>query len=209
MSGIIAQNTLGNSGLIKSPEGGGAWTFIKKLTASTSSTLSFVNGSSDVVLDSTYKTYVFTCKDIHAATNSAEFSFQLSIDGGSNYNVTQNTMSHRHYHPEDDSTTAYGWVDFDSGDGGSTAFQPLTFNQGNANDDASCGILMLYDPSSTTYYKHWDWYGVYTHDTGTPAIVAPQVEGMVKSTSAVDAVQFKFSSGNIDAGDICLYGVTT
>ena len=209
MSGIVGQNTLDGSGLIKSPAGGGAWTFIKKLTASSSSTLSFVNGSSDVVLDSTYKTYVFTCKDIHAATNAAEFSFQASIDTGSNYNVTQNTMSHRHYHPEDDSSTSHAWVAFDSAQDGSTAFQPLTINQGNAADDASCGILMLYDPSSTTYYKHWDWYGVNAHDTGTPAVLAPQIEGTVRSTSAVDAVQFKFSSGNIDAGDICLYGIST
>ena len=92
MSGIIAQNTLSNSGLIKSPVGGGSWNFIAKQTASSSATVSFTSG-----IDSTYKTYVFTCKDIHAATNAAEFSFQVSIDGGSNYNVAMTTTFFNSY----------------------------------------------------------------------------------------------------------------
>ena len=43
---------------------GGSMTFIKKLTASGSANLTFVNGSSDVVFDSTYKEYIFTFKNI-------------------------------------------------------------------------------------------------------------------------------------------------
>ena len=58
MSGIIAQNTLDNSGLIKAPAGGGAWNFIKKLTASASSDLSFVDGT-DGVDFSSYDEHVF------------------------------------------------------------------------------------------------------------------------------------------------------
>ena len=81
---------------------GGSMVFIKKLTASSSSTLSFVNGSSDVVLDSTYKEYLFTFKNIHAATGSAHFQFNLSADSGSNYNVTKTTTMFRAYHKEDE-----------------------------------------------------------------------------------------------------------
>ena len=98
MSGIIAQNTLDGSGLIKSPEGGGVWNFIKTLTASASSDLSFVDGTDDVVLDSTYKTYVFTFNNIHPATDSTSFTFNISIDGGSNNNVTKTTTFFRTQH---------------------------------------------------------------------------------------------------------------
>ena len=73
MSGIIAQNTLDNSGLVKAPVGGGAWTFIKKLTASGDANLSFVNGTSDVVLNSTYKEYLFTFNNIHPQTENKNF----------------------------------------------------------------------------------------------------------------------------------------
>jgi hypothetical protein len=71
----------------------GSMIFIKKLTASSSSTLSFVNGASSVVLDSTYKEYMFTFKDIHAGTDSVQLTFNMSIDTGSNYNVTKTTTA--------------------------------------------------------------------------------------------------------------------
>ena len=45
----------------------GALTLIKTLTASSSSTLSFVHGSSDVVLDSTYPIYKFVYINCHPA----------------------------------------------------------------------------------------------------------------------------------------------
>ena len=84
MSGIIAQNTLDNSGLIKAPAGGGAWNFISKQTASSDSTISFTSG-----IDSTYKEYLFTFKNIHPATDIAHFQFNMSTDSGSNYDVTK------------------------------------------------------------------------------------------------------------------------
>ena len=54
----------------------GSMTFIKKLTASSSGTLSFVDGASGVVLDNTYKEYVFTFKNIHPANDSSS-EFQI------------------------------------------------------------------------------------------------------------------------------------
>ena len=97
MSGIIAQNTLDNSGLIKSPAGGGAWNFISKQTASSSGDLSFTSG-----IDSTYREYMFTFNNMHPATFNVQFQFNFSIDSGSNYNVTKTTTIWKARHSEDD-----------------------------------------------------------------------------------------------------------
>ena len=93
---------------------GGDMQFIKKLTASSSGTLSFVNGSSDVVLDNTYKEYIFLFKDIHPATDGAWFEFNMSTDGGSNYNVTKTSSSFNAFHYESDSSSGLAYrTDFD------------------------------------------------------------------------------------------------
>ena len=95
MTGIVAQNVGRASGLVKAVSGGGAWTLIKELTASSSATLSFVDGTSDVVFDSTYPIYVFKFINIHPATDSTVFQFQCSTDGGSNYNTTMTSTFFR------------------------------------------------------------------------------------------------------------------
>ena len=87
----------------------GSMTFIKKLTASSSATLSFVDGSDGVVLDDTYKEYLFTFKNIHPANNLVKFQFNLSTDGGSNYNVTKTTTFFQAYNAEPDNAAALGY----------------------------------------------------------------------------------------------------
>jgi len=212
MSGIIAQNTLDNSGLIKAPAGGGAWNFIKKLTASGDSTLSFVDGTSDVVLDSTYKEYVFTFNNIHQATDGYDFMFNMSIDSGSNYNVTKTSTYFRAAHTENDSSGARVDYRTDTDLAQGTGKQSLCRDVGNDNDQSASGSLHLFNPSSTTFVKHFiattqyylnDWGGV------TDGSMNTFVAGYGNTTSAVDAIQFSMESGNIDAGDICLYGITT
>lgn len=214
MSGIIAQNVLDNSGLVKAPEGGGAWNFIKKISASGAATTSFVDGSSDVVFDSTYKQYLFTFKNIHPSVNASDFMVQFSTDTGSSYGVSMTTTYIQTYHKEDGSA---GNLNFRTGTvnalANSTSFQSMSTADG-IGDDADqclCGFLKIYDPSNTTYVKHWSANTThYTNDNGN---MQNLVAGYVNSTSAVDAVQFKCLSGtttsNIDAGDICLYGLTT
>ena len=91
MSGIIAQNAANATGLIKAAAAGGAWTLIKTLTASSSATLSFVDGSSDVVLDNTYPIYKFEFINLHPSHDNLDLQFNGSIDTGSNYNVTKTT----------------------------------------------------------------------------------------------------------------------
>ena len=185
---------------------GGSMVFIKKLTASSSSTLSFVDGASSVVLDSTYKEYLFTFNNMHPATNQVYFQFNLSADAGSNYNVNKTTTFFQAYHIENgtDSGLSYQTArDLAQ----ATGAQYLTRQIGNGNDDAASGYLRLFNPSSTTFVKHFiaassNNYG------GDTYYMNNYVAGYGNTTSAVDAVQFSMSSGNIDAGDICLYGIS-
>jgi len=186
----------------------GAMTFIKKLTASSSSTLSFVNGSSDVTLDSTFKEYVFTFKNIHPnPTGNAHVLFNFSADTGSNYNVTKTTSAFRAYHDEGDSGTNLAY-DTAADLAQSTDFQQLTaevtFPASPNNDEHYSGYLHLFNPSSTTFVKHFISTGL--HYASTYA-VNDFIAGYANTTSAIDAIQFKMTSGNIDAGDICLYGI--
>jgi len=208
MSGIIAQNTLDNSGLIKSPEGGGgAWTFIKKITASSSANVSFVDGTSDVVLDGTYKMYAINIVNAHLQTDNQNLQFNLSIDTGSNYNVTKTTSAFDTYHAESASGGAVGY-NAGSDLAQSTSSQLLTYEvHAGADADQSCsGIMYLFNPASTTYTKFFSWHG--TFSAYADYMVQCYVAGYGNTTSAVDAIQFTSTSGNIDAGDFILLGLT-
>ena len=199
MSGIVGQNTLDNSGLIKSPAGGGAWNFIAKQTASADATISFTSG-----IDSTYKEYVFTFNNIHPATDNADFTFNMSTDSGSNYNVTKTTTVFTAQHSEAGSDPGLFYVTEDDL-AQSTAFQIVLGLIGNDADQSASGYLTLFNPSSTTFVKHFIAIGN-SYYSGNYSL-NDYVAGYGNTTSAVDAVQFKMSSGDIDAGDICLYGI--
>ena len=202
MTGIIAQNVGRTSGLIKAASGGGGvWTKIKTLTASGDSTLSFVNGSADVILDSTYPIYVFQFIDIHPSA-AYLFQFNLSSDTGSNYNVTKTTTVMEQYQIEAGGTA---WLSYaESRDlAEDTAAQLLVDQINTDNDSSASGELWLFSPSSTTYIKHFmSW-------TEVQRAYAWQlhVQGYANSTSAIDAVQFSMGSGTIDTGKIKLYGI--
>jgi hypothetical protein len=183
----------------------GTLVLIKTLTASSSGTLSFVNGTSDVVLDSTYKEYMFIFNNMHPATDTQEFQFNMSADTGSNYNVTKTTTYFRTYHDEADSSTTLAYR---TGNdlAQSTNFQMLADGVGNGNDECCSGTLHLFNPSDTTFVKHFSSrISTYENNNG---IRDNYVSGYGNTTSAVDAVQFKFGSGNIDAGTIQLFGVS-
>jgi len=181
----------------------GSMVFIKKLTASSSATLSFVDGASSVVLDSTYKEYLFTFKNIHNATDDKLLQMNMSVDSGSNYNVTKTTTFFHAYNAEDGSEGTFQY-DANRDIAQDTGFATIT--QGvNADDDQSVnGTLHLFNPASTTMVKHFisriaHTAGGYGRDSYSA--------GYGNTTSAVDAIQFKFDSGDIQSGDICLYGI--
>jgi len=207
--GLISNGTtIFDSGSMASGFGGNM-VFIKKLTASSSATLSFVDGSSDVVLDNTYKEYVFTFNNIHPSADQEDLQFNMSADSGSNYNVTKTTTAFRAFHNEagnDTNLSYHTGEDLAQG----TGFQSIAYETDNANDSGISGSLHLFNPSSTTFVKHFlaqtsscldggATYGIYNLNFFTA--------GYGNTTSAVDAIRFQMSSGNIDAGDICLYGI--
>jgi len=181
---------------------GGSMRFISKSTASSSSTISFTSG-----IDSTYKEYIFIFKDIHPSIDSVRFQFNMSADGGSNYNVTKTTTAFNAYHYESDSGTNLGYDDDGNTDlAQGTGFQNLTnFNSGADNDQSLGGYLHLFNPSSTTFVKHFISRINNAISDNRPG--DNYVAGYGNTTSAVNAVQFKFASGNIDAGTITLYGI--
>ena len=181
----------------------GAITLIKTLTASSSSTLSFVNGSSDVVLDSTYPIYLFKFINIHPST-AEEFMFQGSTNTGSSYGVTITSTAFQAYHQENGASSSLGYAG-SSDLAQSTSFQRLSTATVNANnDDSLAGELFIYAPSSTTFVKH---FIARTQSPDANFAYDNYIAGYFNTTSAIDAIQFKMDSGNIDAGTIKLYGI--
>ena len=182
---------------------GSSMVFIKKLTASGSANLTFHNGTSGVVLDNTYKEYIFTFKNIHLASNTP-FSFQGNIVGGADFNETITSTSFFSRHDEGDTTTqlAYSGAN-DQAEG--TAFQRLATDQGTGNNENMGGFLHLFNPASTTFVKHFisETQAAQASDYSMQRFVT----GYFNTTAAIDEIQFKAESGNIDAGDICLYGI--
>ena len=181
----------------------GAMTLIKEQTASSSGTISFIHGTSDVVLDSTYPIYLFKYINIHPATDQKKFMFQGTTDG-SNFNVSMNTTWFQAYQDEAGGNTSLNYQASEDQANG-TAFQSLCEDLGNDNDQCFSGELWLYNPSSTTFVKHFMTVGseAYFSDYNTSARVA----GYFNTTSAITGLQFKMESGNTDAGTLKLYGI--
>jgi len=167
-------------------------------TASTSATISFTSG-----IDSTYGEYIFRFYNIHSGTNSTGLQFQVNADGESGYNETITSTMFRAYHTESDSAAVFQYAGDDQAQG--TAFQFLCNAQPDDNDAGMCGELHLFNPSSTTYVKHF-YARTMTFDTGPTAInLFPA--GYINTTAAIDDIQFKMQSGNMDAGTIKMWGV--
>ena len=187
---------------------GGAMTFIKKITASSDSTISFVHGSSSVVFDSTYKEYIFVFKNIHPASDGAAFRFQVSTNTGSSYGVAITSTNARYYHNESGSDNALGSsTNFDLAN--STNFQALSDSLGADNDQCCNGYLHIIDPANTTFAKHFfaNFASAHPSDYSYNNLVS----GYINTTSAVNAIRFDANddnSVNIDSGDICLYGIS-
>ena len=204
MSGIVAQNVGRPSGLIKAvAAGGGTWVEIKSITASSSSTISFVNGTSDVVLDSTYPAYCFRYINIHPQTNDVAFQFNGSTDSGSNYNVTKTTSAFNAYSHESSGAALTYRSGEDMAQG--TGFHGIQADWSSDNDHAGSGMFYLFNPSSTTFVKQFLIKSSNNHE-GEYAM-HHFIGGYFNTTSAIDAIQFKMSSGNIDAGTISLFGI--
>jgi len=184
----------------------GAMTLIKEQTASSSSTISFVDGTSDVVLDDTYPIYLFKFINIHPGTGDSRILFQGSIDSGSNYNVAMTTTAFRAQYYENDSNASLAYqTSADLAQG--TGFQRLgILGIGSDNDECGNGYLYLFNPSSTTFVKHY--MSRFSETGAEPREVDGFGAGYFNTTSAIDAIRFQFdNSSNIEAGTFKLYGI--
>jgi len=179
---------------------GGNLIFISKQTASASASISFTSG-----IDSTYKEYVFYFVNVHPATDNVYFQFQGSTNGGSSYGVTITSSNMRMYNKEDGSDTSWSAsTSFDLAQ--STSYQSIIDNVGYDNDQSGSGELFIYNPSSTTFTKHFIATGQGGHNGDY--CYTNRVGGYFNTTTAVNAISFQFDAGNIDSGIIKLYGVT-
>ena len=179
----------------------GSMTLISEQTASSSASVEFTTG-----IDSTYPIYKFEFINIHPATDNVKFQVGFR-DGGSNYDAVKTTTAFRAQHNEGD-TQAVLLYDTSNDLAQSTAFQTLE-GGGNAlsndNDHGLSGELYLYNPSSSVFVKHFMARTSATNpnDYALDGFVA----GYLNTTVAIDGVQFKVASGNIDAGTFKLYGI--
>ncbi len=186
----------------------GAMTLIKEQTASSSATISFVDGTSDVVLDSTYPIYLFkfiNVNPVSGATNPV-FGFNGSDDTSSHsYNITKTSTFFAAYHKEDGTNQSLFYnTSFDLAQ--ATGVQRIQSGDGNVDADASgSGELWLFNPSSTTYVKHF--MSSFSNCDSDPSNAQYRVAGYFNTTAAITALQFTYNSGNIESGTIKLYGI--
>ena len=178
---------------------GGNMVLLSTQTASSSASISFTTG-----ITSTYKEYMFIFNNIHPSTDNTNFTFNMSTDGGSNYNVTKTSTFFSSYHNEADNDTQLNYeTGLDLAQ--STAYNVIGNSIGNGSDESLSGALQIFNPSSTTYVKHYlSNVNLYlSADYSWNAFMA----GYGNTTSAINAIDFKMSSGNIDAGTIQMFGI--
>ena len=194
----LTNNSIANVTAYNASVATGGMVLISSQTANNSASISFTTG-----IDSTYKEYQFWFVDIHPRTDNTSFLFNLSTDSGTNYNVTKTTTEFYSYHDEAD--TATGLIYEASEDlAQSTAYQNLAGSTGNGADESCAGTLTLFNPSSTTYVKHFI-ANLNNYNQGNYTVNF-YVAGYGNTTSAINAINFKYSSGNFD-GTILMYGI--
>jgi hypothetical protein len=177
----------------------GSLTHISTATASASASIEFTSG-----IDSTYKEYLFYFVNMHPATDSQDFQFQGNASGGSGYNETMTTT---HFLAQHDEANTYTSLEYSGSRdlAQSTSFATLSGGVGNENDQSLNGYLQLFNPSSTTFIKHF--ISNVQISQASDYSVNSYSAGYFNTTSAIDEIQFKMASGNIDAGQILLFGV--
>ena len=195
-------NALSNITSLPSAIPTGKPVLLSTATASASASVSFTSN-----IDSTYDIYKFEFINIHAASNNVRFQFQGSTNGGSSYGITITSSAFAAEHNENDAAAALAY-NVNSDLAQSTSYQHITAAStlGNVNDDSLSGFLFLFSPSSTTYVKHFICRAGF-NDSSTRSMDS-YVAGYFNSTSAINAINFQCSSGNIDAGTIKMYGIS-
>ena len=183
--------------------GAGAMTLIKTIDASADSTVNFVNGASSVVFDSTYKTYKISWVNIHPSADNESFLIKFR-EGSSAYDAPlQSTSFHSRHNQADDDARIFYDTFFDNAN--TTTGQKIA-DTGVDNEQGFSGVIWIFNPSSTTFVKHY--IGNCGADRHNDTHNYASFGGYCNVTAAIDAIQFGFASGNIDSGVIKLYGIS-
>ena len=199
MAVISNGTTLLDAGAIDSGIATGAMTLISSITASNSSTMDFTSG-----ITSTYKEYLFTFNNIHCNTNDQDFTFQTDTGTNTNYNITVTSAGFRPYHNEAGNSAGVGYLTGQDQAQG-TGFQQITQRLGSDNDQVASGHLRIYDPSNTTFVKHFvSRFSLY--EAGDFA-EDDFFMGYFNTTTALTRFRFKMTSGSLGSGTIKLYGI--
>ena len=208
-NGRVAAGGINNSSLsdiTSLPFSAGTLIPIKTVTASSSASIEFINGSGGVTLDSTYDRYFFTFNEIKPATDNVLFQFQISTDGGSNYNINNTTGNINCFHDEADTGTGGPANDTGNDTNNSTAFVNLAgyaAGQGNGADETCAGDLDIYSMGQTKMKQFTADTCSYSSNNYT---INQRVAGFFDTGSAANAIKFQMSSGNIASGSISIYG---
>ena len=172
---------------------------ISSQTASNSASISFTTG-----LNSTYKVYRFVFSNMYLHSDQEVLTFNMSTDGGSNYNVTKTSTAFNAQHSEAGTDAGIGYqTGFDTAQ--STGNQHLFMPTGNGSDEAGSGTLTLFNPASTTYVKHFIGTSNTYHFSNYSMSLF--VAGYANTTSAINAVRFLSTGGGNISGTIYLYAI--
>ena len=199
MAVVSGGTTLIDNGALDAGVPTGSLILLSTQTAIASATIDFTSG-----IDSTYDSYVFKFINIHLASNTP-FSFQGSTDSGSSYGVTMTSTIFTVLHTEDDAETGFTYQAGDDIAQG-TGFMKLHRHCGIDNDMSQNGEFTIYNPSSTTFVKHF--MSRFSGNWHAPGEMENFTAGYFNTTSAITNLKFQFSSGNIDDGIIKMYGVS-
>jgi hypothetical protein len=170
---------------------------LQTATVTGTNSISFTTG-----IDSTYDVYIFKFININPSTDNQNLEFQVNASGQTGYNetITSTFFYARHSEADTDASLTY-YTGGDQAQG--TAYQKLGWISNDADHDL-VGELRLFNPSSTTYVKHF--YARTTWNNDTDGLMDGYCAGYINTTSAIDDIQFKIASGNFD-GTIKMYGL--
>jgi hypothetical protein len=189
-------NSLSAITLLPASISGGGMTLISEQTASSSASLQFS-------LDDSYDSYIFKFINIHPITDNGDFEFNFSTDNGSNYNVTKTSTFFKAEQYEDGS---YSVLTYDGGRdlAQSTGNQFMNNAIGNDSDQSISGYLKVFNPSSSTFVKHF--IGVTNGSGKDNATRNPYIAGYGNTVSPITNIRFSMDNGNFN-GIIKMYGV--
>ena len=182
----------------------GSLVHIKTLTASDSSSVEFLDGTADVVLDSTYPIYKFQWTNVRPSEDGRSICIQANNSGGSGFNQTITSTIFRTFHTEGGAYPGVSYnADRDQANG--TSLQAISMPGGNAADECTSGEIYLFGISSTTFVKHFMATSSDLEDND--AAMNTFAAGYFNTTNALDEFKFAMNSGNITSGKFKLYGI--